>query len=352
MRTRHSPRRPTLLAAVLTTVAALAVPLVAAGPAGAHEANAFITGKITGNGQPLGGVVVSAVIVLDIGDTPSLDVEGTTTTAADGTYRLATPAYTDSYRIRFDTSKATGGTSPTGYTDRCYGGEDDCRYSGTGLQLVAGRTYRGIDVVAPRAAELRGRVVDTLGRGVGRIPVLLFHGSGDNQGPDGNPPYTTAVTDVNGNYRIPHLAAGNAAICYDSVYNQANSTPAPEGYSDRCDAAAVTLTAGAVTTRNATVQGRGAVRGTVVDQFGAPVPGATVVVTNPTDPYFVLPRSATTRSTGVFLVHAVDAGGSLEYCVNAPRFENTCVTDATPPVVRVRPFQTSSIGTFVLHRTS
>ena len=254
------------------------VALVGVAPAAQAAGTAVFTGVVRGvDGKPLRGVDVSAGVPRFVGR-PVFDPVATTRSAADGTYVLRVPASSERVRVQFGAARAVGGGSATGYADRCFGGGDDCAFDGRLFAVRSGSDQPGISVTLVRAAEIRGRLVDVRGRGVGGAQ-LEFR---SDPGGDGIPAVAATTSDRNGNYVLPRLAAATRDLCVYADSDNQRVTPARDGYLDRCET--LTVTAGRVAVVDLVLQGRGALAGTVRDRAGQPVPGASVDAVSDADP--------------------------------------------------------------------
>ena len=332
MRTTRSSRR---IRVVLAAAAARPPALgVSATPAAAASTSAVVTGVVTGaDGFPLQHVTVQAQFQFSA--FPPITI-ATTVSKADGSYRLVVPLDdSDTFYVDTVADQATGGTSATGYADAC--SHKRTTTACTNLHPKAGSTTSGIGLVLPRAAEIVGRLTDAQGRGVGKVAVYPWPVAGC---PflDVGPTLPGTTSDVNGNYRITRLPAGETNVCIGSPYAADAGVPAVDGY----DPAAFTVTVGAgtVTTHNSTLVAGGGVSGTVVDQFGTAVKGATATVTGD-----FVDATATTAAAGTFRVGRLTTGRHA-WCITAPRYADACGN------VFVTSEKTAKLGTVVLKRVS
>lgn len=338
MRRPHGPIARLLLASSALTVAAVTASALAVTPAQAAPTTATIRGTVTGGGRPLQGVVVEAGTPAFIGFNTVFLVDVETRTAADGSYTLTGVPTSSGERVQFLAAGAVGGTSATGYADRCVGSGSDCAVSGRDFTFAAGRTV-GIDATLTRAAVIEGRLVDALGRGVGRAPVELYRHPNPDQADDGEFPRYSATSDANGNFVFPGLAANTWGLCVSTPQAPLTGTPNRDGYVSTCRA--VPVTAGQVRAVSTVLTAGGGVSGAVVNQTGQPVVGATVSGSR-----FPLNPSTTTGSNGTFrLGHLVPGDETL--CVSAPRSTLRCDVPVT-----VVSFGTTQVGRIVLRRTS
>ncbi|MHA3703403.1 carboxypeptidase-like regulatory domain-containing protein [Jatrophihabitans sp. YIM 134969] len=340
--------RPARVAAVAAAVSALG--LTAAPAALAAPTTAVISGTVRGaEGNPLGGVTVSAVVQ----NGPNwVETVAKTRSGSDGRYRITGISPTSGVSVRFDAAGATGGTSATGYADRCYRGAPWCEIdSGRGFTLVAGQTVTGVDVTLVRAGRVELRAVDDLHRGVGGMDVYLYPTSSD-QSPDAFPiPFAAAVgaTDTNGNVVFARAAPWTSyAVCFG--YGQARpvrATPNRDGYIGGClsqGSDRVTVVTGRTVARSVTLTGGGAVTGRVVDRTGRPVAGASVKV----GPYsFIDFPQTTTAADGTFRFGRLRPGAD-QLCVSADGFRDSCDTDPDSGQIDVEEFRTVGVGRIVL----
>ena len=339
MRRPRPPITRLLPKAAVLTVAALAVVAVAATPAQAAPTTGTITGTVTSGGRPLQGVVVEAGEIDVIGFNQVFMVDVATRTAADGSYTLTGVSATSGVRVQFVGAGVVGGTSATGYADRCSGGGFDCSVSGRDFTVVAGRTIRGIDATLTRAAVIRGRLTDSFGRSVAHMPVLLYRGPNPDQSDDGEFARYATTSDANGNYAFPGLAVNTWGLCFNTPQAPLAGTPSRDGYASLCRAVAVT--AGQVRSVSNVLTAGGGVTGTVVDQTGQPVAGAYVSGSR-----FQFNPSTTTGPNGTFRLGRLLPGDEA-LCVSAPRFTTRCDVPVT-----VASFATAQVGRIVLHRES
>lgn len=330
------PLRRTLVAtlALGATGLGLAVPAAAAGASAAGTSPAdsspttVVTGTVTGvDGMPLQHVQVVATFIDGATYTPA-----STTTARNGSYRLRVPEFPvggDHFHVQFLAAAAVGGTSATGYADRCHLGSSICVQSDPGNTLTGRPTV--LDQVLARAGVLRGRVTDALGRGVGGLPVTANPRNGLPAGVDGP---SGATTDLDGNYAINRLNPSTYDLTYgdttieDPAAVTSAATPNPDGYVTL--ASSVAVTSGRTTTANVTVVGGGAIRGTVVDARGVPVAGATVRQPNPRA------ASTTTAADGTLVLHRLVPGQVTVYV-------DTGSSSSEHQVATVRSFRTATV---------
>lgn len=243
--------------------------------------------------------------------------------------------------VQFRAAGAVGGTSPTGYADKCAHGGPICLDDGPPLLQLNG-TARDAGAALGRAGVLTGRVTDSLGRGVGGLPVKAV---ANVQGAQMDR-VSDAVTDSNGNYVFPRLNPFTYGMNFgDPQLLATPATPASDGYT--AASTVVGLTAGQTATRNITLVGGGAITGRVVDQFGAPVAGVRVLW-NRTLPLGGWPET-TSAADGSFRLHLLSAG-TAPLCVLGAI--TNCPDDFDQGVpTTVRQFESTSVR-IVVRRSS
>lgn len=161
---------------------------------------------------------------------------------------------------------------------------------GTGFTRVPGGGASGhVDVRLHKGFSVEGRVVDEH-----RKPISGAHvGTAALWGmPAG---VQDVVTDADGKFKIPALAAGtHTVIASDGVHAPARSAP-------------VTVTDRPVTGVEITLRDGGTLVGTVVDETGKPVPYATIRVGGEGQQmYMVASRQATSDKAGAFEIRGLD----------------------------------------------
>lgn len=241
-------------------------------------------------GALLAGAVVS---LIDLDEDPSA-VRDTVVTTTDGTYRFDRIRPGGRYTVcAGDLGDVTGGSSTTGYLDRCLGG-GLARASGRGrvpdeippqtdatvlLPWAAGSYAAADPVVLPAAGSIAGRVVDAAGRAVAGIRVRAVSADGHEIG--------TATTDRSGRYVVDLDAEdGVARTSHDTRLAGARfdlgfDEPVPTG--DRRFlfgyAQGVATTPGRTTILETVLVRAASAAGTVRDERGRTVAGANVIVT-------------------------------------------------------------------------
>jgi Carboxypeptidase regulatory-like domain len=206
---------------------------------------------------------------------------GSAVTGADGTYRvtgLAPPA--PGYRVCFDASDATGGSSITGYLSQCYrnvpwAGGFTPAPGAAPVPVTAGRLTPAIDAALDTAGGISGTVTAAAGGArLSGVRVRVYSGSGDGEG--------SAVTGADGTYRVTRLApaAPGYRVCFDASDVAGGSSIT--GYLSQCyrnvpwaggspapGAAPVPVTAGRLTPAvDAALGAAGGVSGTVTAAAG------------------------------------------------------------------------------------
>ena len=191
-------------------------------PAGA------ISGRVTGNSAGLANVHVTAY-----GNSSG---PVTVNTAADGSYTIPGLYGGDnSYRVCFDPSQSTGGSSPTGYLGQCYNGQywdtsqGDIPAAATQVSVTAGSTTSGINASLARAGGISGTVTAG-GVGVQDVTVLVYSVASGYLATG----YSTVSTGADGSYAVKGLKPGASAyrVCFDTAV--ASGGPSSTGYTDQC----------------------------------------------------------------------------------------------------------------------
>lgn len=281
------------LSVMVVAVSAVLVGVVP--PAGA-EAPGSITGAVTDvDGAPLAGVVVGAQSI-GFGSSESAK------TATDGTFRLD-GLEPGRYQVCFDPSEASGGSSTTGYVERCWKDVDAFqgvpRADPTPVTVPAGGVAEGVvQALAPEGA-ISGLVTDRKGNplpgakvtaSIRSIPAVV----------------ATARTDTQGRYAISGLRPdAHYSVCASGAVKGGIS---PVGYLDACyggaapkqgsepassDAPTFEVAGGVVTAVEPVVLDAAArLEGTLTDANGRPIAGVTAQGTS-------VDRSMTLNSLGV-----------------------------------------------------
>jgi Carboxypeptidase regulatory-like domain len=245
---------------------------------------------------------------------PSTGVDGSTSTAVDGTYTVpGLPAGTD-YQVCFDASRALGGSSDaSGYIDQCY---DNQPTSGTAtpVTVTAGANRTGINATLAVGGAVSGTVTDAGGTNHGLGHVWVSVGSGG--------PEKFAWTAADGTYTVPGLPAGtNYTVCFDASGAKGGSSDAI-GYVDQCydnqptsgTPTPVTVTPGATRTGiNAALAVGGAASGTVIDAGGTNHGLANVSVEVASESTGA-EKYGTTAADGTWSVPGLPAGTDYTVC--------------------------------------
>ena len=233
--------------------------------------NGQISGTVTSNGQPIGGVTVSTTVD---GHTVSV---GTPTTGQVGTYvlgHLATPA---TYVV---TASSPGRGSSTQILD-----------------LAAGQSRAGLDfALGGQGGLVTGKVVGPGGAGLGGATVTI----GGAAGGSGSVTTTTLTAGDTGSFTVGGLRNGNYTLSVTKQGYQSASRP-------------ITISSGAAPSQRITLKSlAGAIRG-MITSGGSPYAGATVTAANGTDSVSTTSNSSTGgyRLTGL-------SPGSYSLTVSAP----------------------------------
>jgi hypothetical protein len=268
-----------------------------------------IEGKVTdagGTHRGLGEVWVNVSSV-------STGAGGGAITAADGSYSVTgLPAGTD-YQVCFDASGATGGSSMTGYIDRCYNNQP--METPTPVTATLGTATTGINAALAGAGALSGTVTDAGGsQGLATVYVDVISSSTGSGG--------GAITAADGSYTVAGLPAGtDYQVCF-SGSGATGGSSAATGYVDECydnqptsgTPTPVAVTTGATRTgTNAALAGAGALSGTVTDAGGTHhgLANVAVAVFSPsTDAGW----GATTAADGSYTVTGLPAGTDYQVC--------------------------------------
>lgn len=215
-----------------------------------------ISGTVASSSGPIVGASVSAY--------PNPYVMGSVfvppaITDINGNYTI-TGLLAATYQVNF--------TAP-GYLGENY--DNQPQYGNTGFNLVsvtAGNTTTGINAELAAAASATGHVTDSLGNALQGAGVQLYL-----QGTPSFSPAASAITDINGNYTINGLAAGQYLA---TAGKQGLAQVFATGASVPSAADVSTLTAGTVATVNFALQPLGSITGHVLQPNGQPLVGASV----------------------------------------------------------------------------
>ena len=246
---------------------------------------AGISGKVT---AAVGGAGLQSVQV-DVFD-GSGNMVAQVPTGVDGTYAVKDLALsTAGYTACFDASKATGGSSTTGYASQCYKnvawqGIFLPPPAGTAPIAVANGVPNVINVALSAAGTLSGTVTAAAGGVLQNVTVEVFDGS-RNQ-------LASVSTDANGSYSIKGLVPSTAGytVCFNAF--GATGGASTTGYTSQCNKnvlwsggeapppsgiTAVPLALGGTATVNAALTAGSAVSGTVGDASTSGGLGSVVV---------------------------------------------------------------------------
>ncbi|HST47740.1 carboxypeptidase regulatory-like domain-containing protein [Jatrophihabitans sp.] len=225
---------------------------------------ASITGTITdASGAPISGVLVSAY---------SWNTwEGYfSQTDESGNYTLSGLA-ADDYRVCFDPSYAQG-PAAGGYAMQCYDNQPSMDTADPVTVGAAGSVT--VNAVLRAGAAITGRITGSDGAALGGVYIYAFD-------PESGQYATGASSDYSdGSYRLPGLAPGDYAVCFDAVNVR---QPAPTGYVNECydnnSYALVHVTGGTVTTGiDAELAVGAGISGRVTDSAGHGLPSISVEV--------------------------------------------------------------------------
>jgi hypothetical protein len=260
-----------------------------------------IGGRVTTtDGAPLAGVRVQVFNI-------SEGALATGSSAANGGYLIrGLGPSVGGYRVCFDTYGATGGTSTTGYLDRCYG---HAAWAGPGnpvpsnatpVSANAGATTSGIDVALGAGGAIHGTVHASSGDAtLAGVKIQVF--DVDHQQQIGGDFYT----GLDGQYTVLGLSTSSAVlVCF--VGGHGRGGPSPTGYVDACYHAngapagptPVAVTAGSTTGGvDAALDAGGRIYGTVRDAANS-LPLADIEVDVYDSPTHILATSDTGEDGG------------------------------------------------------
>ena len=188
-----------------------------------------ISGTVTDAGDAHHGLANVRVHMFS----PTTAANGSAYTAADGSYTITHLAPGWDYKVCFDASGATGGSSDAlGYIEQCT----------TSVEVSSGATTTGINVALVGGGAVSGTVTDAGGtpHGLANVWVSLYSASTAANG--------TAYTAADGSYTVTGLPS---ATDYNVHFYGSGATGGASdatGYFDRYAATPVTVTAGATTT--------------------------------------------------------------------------------------------------------
>ncbi len=213
-----------------------------------------ISGTVTSSSGPIVGATVNAWP-----NPPQNSGAGPATTDVNGNYTI-TGLAPGTWQVNF--------TAP-GYLGENY--DNQPQYGNPSFNLVsvtAGTTTTGINAELAAGATVTGHVTDSLGNALQGAGVQLFL-----QGTPSFGSAASAMTDVNGDYTIQGLAAGQYLA---TAGKQGLAQVFATGASVPSVADVSTLTAGTVTTVNFALQPLGSITGHVLQPNGQPLVGASV----------------------------------------------------------------------------
>jgi hypothetical protein len=270
-----------------------------------------IKGKVTdagGTHQGLGSVWVNVT-------SQSTGTGALALTAADGTYTVTgLPAGTD-YQVCFEASAAKGGSSASGYIDRCY--DNQPLETPTLVTATLGVPTTGIDAALAKASAIKGLVTDAGGthHGLANVEVQVISSS---TGAGGG-----ATTAADGSYTVTGLPAGtDYQVCFYTWSGATGGSSDQTGYVEQCYAnqptsgtpTPVAVTTGAIKTGiNAALAGAGAVSGTVTDAGGT-LHGLANVDVQVFSPSTNAGGAAMTAADGTYTVTGLPAGTDYQVC--------------------------------------
>lgn len=242
-----------------------------------------VSGKVVADGQP---VADATVAFLD----GSKNVVSSVTTGADGTY--STSLESGSYRVRF---------AAEGYQTQYWSGKYTFATSDSLSLLLAGRG--DVDASLTRPPTVSGHVT-----GGGR-PAVGTEVTATGTTESGEPASATAITDASGAYSL------STPIGSYTVHFGGSNRLAAEYYQDAATAETATkVEVGVDGTKglDADLALNHSISGTVTEQFGLPIEGATVVFTDSTNS---VTETTTTGADGRFVVRL--PAGTYTYTVAA-----------------------------------
>jgi hypothetical protein len=261
------------------------------------------TGSISGTVTNASPAAVAGVTVEAFSGSVN---EGSTTTAADGTYQVNNLA-PGPFDVCFDASSATSPPS-AGYVDQCYSGVvwdgSGADITGaTAVAVTAGTTTSGINAVLAAGGGISGTVTDSAHSPLSGVSAKVFTSLGSM--------LRSTTTAVDGTYSVIGLPAASYEVCFDGsgagASDQCYSNVAWDGAASPVGVATqVVVTAGAVTGGiNATLPNGGAVSGSVNDGHSNALNGVTVDVFSNTN---VQVGTTTTAPNGTYAIDGLAAG--------------------------------------------
>lgn len=257
---------------------------------------ATVAGTVTAEagGAPVEGVCIGLYDSSDV-------IQGTTSTAADGTYVLDR-ILPGSYKIGFLTTGA-GSCAPVDYLTEFYDGApaapDAIDLAGAAAQtLSADQSLTGVDAALSRGGAITGTVADLSDLGIANVCVEAYDDAGEVVSFD--------ETDGDGIYRIEALRDGDYRVgfrdCDTGLYlNEFHDGAGGTTLLENAVPVAVAA-ADPATEVNAQLAYAGAIRGTVIDAAGDALPGICVTVTDPGGGFV---DEVMTDGDGIYLVRSL-----------------------------------------------
>jgi hypothetical protein len=301
---------PNLLLPSGATAVPVTAGVISTGIDAALPTDEGISGTVT---AAAGGSALANVTILVFDQYDNL-VSSNVTTGSDGSYTvtgLVTSA--PGYRVCFDASSATGGSSPAGYADQCY---DQVAWNGNGfpplgatlVAVNAGVITTGIDAALTSEGGISGTVTAAAGGGaLTGVEVEVYDRNG-------NPVESLATTGSDGRYTLTGLAPSTTGYTVCFFTGLASGGSSSFGYENQCynqvpwstgsslpsGTTAVPVQAGAISTGiDAALTSDGAISGAVTAATGgAALAGVTVYVFDPNGNYV----TTSTGSDGSYIV--------------------------------------------------
>jgi PKD repeat protein len=263
-----------------------------------------ISGTVTGGTQQkLAGVEVS--VSQEAGSGPSS--EWTVTTDSEGTYTL-TDLPVGTYQVCFRPSGATGGSLPTlGYAPECW--KDQPSGTPTLLTLTTGLHITGINAALGLGGGISGTVKEAASPQKVLVGVKVSVSSNSYT-------YPSVLTDANGKYTVPGLAAGTDYSACFSGHGATGGSSDAFGYLEQCSdgqQAPLTVYEGQNTLgSNAALTVGGAIRGRVTDEAGTGLANVNVMVRSSFDWWGA--TSTTTDGNGNYAATGLSTQTDYEVC--------------------------------------
>ena len=264
---------------------------ISAHASGTGSISGTVTTMDSGSSSPVSGACISA-------ETSGGTVEASTTSAADGTYTLATVA-AGSYVVAF--TACTSANYVTQYYDSTTSGA--LQISGaTTVSVTAGVTTPGIDAVMILGGSITGTVTDAGGSGLAGICASAIA--------SGEPSLGSTPTTSSGTYTIAGVPTDGYAVEFYACSTSANYVTqyydsTTSGALQISGATTVSVTAGVTTLGiDAVMVLGGSITGTVTDAGGAAVAGACVTASTTSG----VAGTATSDATGAYTVSGLATG--------------------------------------------